>query len=403
MTYDERLKKLLGNNDPFWCTTIDNFIKATYDDKEQGISDLENLAKDNVKFNDFTKQIIQRRDDLKSVKDEFFKEENINVEEISKKLVLDIQNLEDNMKTSISTLLNRKLDSKTMFDIYRLVIEKLQEIVNKSPSVKNYLIGIMNSTLEIDKLKKQIDDLKKANPIDTKKIADLTTQISQLEVKITKNKDLLMGIRGLDFKDEDLKELLDNGIVVNKNGKIDLAATLNNRRAQLNRQVKKYTKSIAEHEKALETLGRSTSEQTSSEPGQHQSPTRITRTEPAQDSNSEQSHETENSSEPAQEEEEQEASEQEEKPKWYQFVKRFKMWNEKRKQKALPEAEQPEAPTPENNTQPKNNFKNALKYDIVKDLYKQADKQALKDARSKRKEEASFETPISQDQDGDER
>lgn len=47
-----------------------------------------------------------------------------------------------------------------------------------------------------------------------------------------------MGIRGLDFKDEDLKELLDNGIVVNKNGKIDLAATLNNRRAQLNRQVK---------------------------------------------------------------------------------------------------------------------------------------------------------------------
>lgn len=128
MTYDERLKKLLGNNDPFWCTTIDNFIKATYDDKEQGISDLENLAKDNVKFNDFTKQIIQRRDDLKSVKDEFFKEENINVEEISKKLVLDIQNLEDNMETSISTLLNRKLDSKTMFDIYRLVVEKLQEI-----------------------------------------------------------------------------------------------------------------------------------------------------------------------------------------------------------------------------------------------------------------------------------
>ena len=220
-----------------------------------------------------------------------------------------------------------------------------------------------------------------------------------------------MGIRGLDFKDEDLKELLDNGIVVNKNGKIDLAATLNNRRAQLNRQVKKYTKSIAEHEKALETLGRSTSEQTSSEPGQHQSPTRITRTEPAQDSNSEQSHETENSSEPAQEDEEQEASEQEEKPKWYQFVKRFKMWNEKRKQKALPEAEQPEAEQPEAEqpvaqqpeAQPKNNFKNALKYDIVKDLYKQTDKQALKDARSKRKEEASLETPISQDQDGDER
>lgn len=128
MTYEERLKKLLGNNDLFWYTTIDNFVKATYDDEEQGISDLENLAKDSVKFNEFTRQIIQRRNDLKSVKDEFFKEENIDVEEISKKLVLDIQNLEDNAEVSISTLLNKKLDTKTMFDIYRLVIEKLQEL-----------------------------------------------------------------------------------------------------------------------------------------------------------------------------------------------------------------------------------------------------------------------------------
>ena len=27
MTYEERLKKLLGNNDPFWYTTIDNFVR----------------------------------------------------------------------------------------------------------------------------------------------------------------------------------------------------------------------------------------------------------------------------------------------------------------------------------------------------------------------------------------
>ena len=71
MTYEERLKKLLGNNDPFWYTTIDNFVRTTYEDKEQAISDLENLAKDNAKFNEFTKQIIQRKDNLKSVKEEF--------------------------------------------------------------------------------------------------------------------------------------------------------------------------------------------------------------------------------------------------------------------------------------------------------------------------------------------
>lgn len=128
MNYEERLKRLLGNNDPFWYTTIDNFVKETYEDEVQGISDLETLAKDRDKFNEFTKQIIQKKYDLKSVKDEFFVEENINVEEISKKLVLDIQNLEDDIETSISTLLNRKLDSKTMFNIYNLVIGKLKEI-----------------------------------------------------------------------------------------------------------------------------------------------------------------------------------------------------------------------------------------------------------------------------------
>lgn len=341
----------------------------------------EEIKKVELEIKGFNEKVEDIREDIKSYQDKL---KGIQ-EQINDKL----KELQENpeLKKHIEEVMEKRYerrlkDEKKKLEVAsnkKAKIEKLQEIVNKSPSVKNYLIGIMNSTLETDKLKKQIDDLKKADPIDTKKIADLTTQISQLEVKITKNKDLLMGIKGLDFKDEDLKELLDNGIVVNKNGKIDLAVTLNNRRAQLNRQVKKYTKSITEHEKALETLGRSTSEQTSSEPSQHQSPTRITRTEPAQ-----------------------EGSEQEEKPKWYQFVKRFKIWNEKRKQKALPEAEQPEL-TPENNPQQKNNFKNALKYDIVKDLYKQADKQALKDARSKGKEEASFETPISQDQDGDER
>ena len=128
MSYEQNLKKLLGNIDLFWYDTIDNFIKTTYEDKEQGINDLENLAKDSVKFNEFTKQLIQKRNDLTSVKEYFFVEEHIDIEEISKKLILDIQSLEDNVETSISALLNRKLDSKTMFSIYHLVIEKLKEV-----------------------------------------------------------------------------------------------------------------------------------------------------------------------------------------------------------------------------------------------------------------------------------
>lgn len=53
---------------------------------------------------------------------------NIDIEDISKELIFKIQNLEDNVETSISALLNRDLDSKTMFSIYDLVVEKLKEV-----------------------------------------------------------------------------------------------------------------------------------------------------------------------------------------------------------------------------------------------------------------------------------
>lgn len=82
MSYEERLKKILGSNDPFWYTTIDNFVKTTYEDKEQGINDIEKLAKNSAKFNEFTKQIIKKRDDLKSIKEEFFLEKDINIQNI---------------------------------------------------------------------------------------------------------------------------------------------------------------------------------------------------------------------------------------------------------------------------------------------------------------------------------
>lgn len=133
MLYKERLQKLVESGDPFWIDAIDRFIEATYENKEQGISDLEELAKDRTRFNDFTKQIIQRKDDLKSVKAEFLEDiknnyiKNIN--SISEKVVEKIQKLDDNAVVSITTLLyGNKYDSKTMFDIYNITVEKLKEV-----------------------------------------------------------------------------------------------------------------------------------------------------------------------------------------------------------------------------------------------------------------------------------
>ncbi len=83
ITYENRLKQLLGNDDPFWFTTIDNFVNTTYEDKEEAIEDLENLAKNKSKFNEFTKQIIQRKDDLKSVKNEFLNYQSKDIQHVA--------------------------------------------------------------------------------------------------------------------------------------------------------------------------------------------------------------------------------------------------------------------------------------------------------------------------------
>ena len=146
MLYKERLQKLVESGDSFWIDAIDRFIEATYENKEQGISDLEELAKDRTRFNEFSKQIIQRKDDLKSVKAEFLDKENNNLDinSISEKIVEKIQKLDDNEVVSIAKLLDgNKYDSKTMFNIYEITVEKLKkEGLFLDFIYKNQMVGL---------------------------------------------------------------------------------------------------------------------------------------------------------------------------------------------------------------------------------------------------------------------
>ena len=146
MLYKERLQELVENGDPFWIDAIDHFIETTYEDKGKGIDDLEELAKDRTRFNDFTKQIIQRKDDLKSVKAEFLDKENNNLDinSISEKIVEKIQKLDDNEVVSIAKLLDgNKYDSKTMFNIYEITVEKLKkEGLFLDFIYKNQMVGL---------------------------------------------------------------------------------------------------------------------------------------------------------------------------------------------------------------------------------------------------------------------
>lgn len=128
MSYEERIKKIVGD-DLFWIITINNFLKTTYEDMEKGINDLEKLAKDKEKFNEFTKQIVKRKDDLKSVKEEFINSQSsdFNIDSIVNQVVDSIKKLDDAAETSISALVNEPIDSKRMLQIYNLVVVKLKE------------------------------------------------------------------------------------------------------------------------------------------------------------------------------------------------------------------------------------------------------------------------------------
>ena len=70
------------------------------------------------------------------------------------------------------------------------------------------------------------------------------------------------------------------------------------------------------------------------------------------------------------------------KPKWWQFIKRFKAWNEKRQLRYLGNGTQEQQePTEARNIDTRHSqFANSMKYDIVKDAIKRAERESTKSA-----------------------
>lgn len=54
--------------------------------------------------------------------------DEINIDEIVEKIVVDIQNLKDNQETSIFTLAGRNFETTLMWSIYELVVRKLEDV-----------------------------------------------------------------------------------------------------------------------------------------------------------------------------------------------------------------------------------------------------------------------------------
>ena len=318
--------------------------------------------------------------EIKAVQDDTLKKKE-EMELIQAKINVRIKEIKENpeMKKHLDEVMSKKYDRKLskLENEKEEAVEKkdrltdLKQLVTDHPALGNNLKGILTATKEMKDLQAELDGMKMI--VGTGKTSAYTykdparaneiinTLLPQAQAKLATNKTPLMAYiskNGLNITEQDIDELAEKGFAVDGKGNIDLNSTMNKSISSLNRQIKGYDKSIRNHQIALENIDNRSVPVTPRTP----EPDPITPPEPTTS----------------------------EKPKWYQFIQRFKNWNERRKQQALPEPEprtpDPEPSTPEPSSE-KNEFLNSLKYEIVQDVVKQMETDNLKEAKKERKSE----------------
>lgn len=333
----------------------------------------ENKAKAEIKkIDDELKRIAEdatnKKEDVKKIKDKIEeKVKEIKEDPKMKKHLGIVLAKQYSRKISNSEKEKEKLNQK------KERLTELNELVKKHPSLGNNLIGIIGSANKIKELEKELKNMTieiAPGVIDYKDPARAdeiqNTLIPQYEAKLETNKSSLMAYiekKSLNITKKDIEEIAENGVIDGK-GNVDLKATMNKSIASLNRQTKGLEKSIANYKLAYNSLD---AEYRKAIPLQRQQ----SQGQPSQ-------------GQPAQGQPSQDG---EEKPKWYQFIKRFKNWNEKRKQKALPDGNT--SPSDSAKAKEDNEFKDSLKYKIVSDLVDKMNKDNVKEAKKQVKSKDS--------------
>lgn len=234
--------------------------------------------------------------------------------------------------------------------------EKIKATARENSKVMTALYDIEKHSKEIQELDKKIND-PKTDPI---ALPSLKASLSQEEFDLSKSRGVLANC----FKGTIKKDIID---------KITSYSSLDRNIKANNRRIKGIDKQIANYEVALNNIGYTLYERESNSTEEPKNPysSKITRSDEEDPKGK--------SGLPA------------EQPKWYQFIKRFKNWNNRRKLESKgPEAhEGPEEHAASVSEKEKSKFKNSMKYDIVKDyqekmaadLLKQAKAQNIKDAK----------------------
>lgn len=294
---------------------------------------------------------------------ESVEQEKETIKELQGKIDAKITEIKENpeMKKHLDTVLKKKYErklAKVEKEKAELIdkkdkVEQIKQLTTEHPALANNLKGMISAYKTAENLKKELKSLEysagngiiaytdptRANEIKTNLLPDAE---SKMETNKTHFMDYIQKNK-LDITEKDVNELVEKG-AVNKDGKVDLETTFVKRTSGLNRQIKGLDKSINDY-----TYAMGGAEKRQQSPEQQGS-----------------------------------AQEQEEKPKWFQFIKRFKAWRERRNQQELPEGTPKGQAKKESGS--KNEFADSLKYDIMKDVTKQMQQEKLKAAKEVRKE-----------------
>lgn len=311
---------------------------------------------DQAEIKRLNQELKQVNDDIADLKSEAViqKEEidgirsmiNARVNEVRNNVALQYH-LDSALTTRYSRQLKKSNEEKQEILKKRNELVSLSQLLNNHRTLMNNAKGIANATKSIKKLKDELDSLKVVS-------GGAVTYRDQTRANEILNNLIPAANRKIQRNKKALKDYIDRKkIKINKNAidKLETMEYKTDRTGQadvnkaLDKQIDLYNKDIAKVDKKIDQYTRAYNMMPEEMRREQQNGVGVVQITPEQ---------TENNI------------------KWYNFIKRFKAWRERRNQAQLPD------PTVREDSQ---EFKNSLKYDIVKDYMKTTERDDLKRAK----------------------
>lgn len=250
-------------------------------------------------------------------------------------------------------------------------VEKIKQLTTNHQTLANNLKGMISAYKTAESLRTELEELKSTteNGIEYKDPERAKKIINELlpaaEKKMKTNKDQFMkhiNKHKLGITEQDVDELVKKGIT-NEKGEVDLENTFVKTTKELNEQINGSKQSIIKLNRRIKELNESIEDYTFAIDGKG----------------------TIETAKPRRGQQKNRGQMNEEKPKWFQLIKRFRAWRDRRNQPELPEGGQETPSEEEKKTKsPVDEFADSLKYGVVADLAEQQKKEELKEARKAR-------------------